>query len=325
MRRTLPTVTASGDGNTASISSVTSVEGDCDIGQRKGKLLTIYDLEVSAKWAGTNAAGDEFTGTLAIPEFSHETIDGLSDYVFDISVDQASAGADAFRTWLRGALPPALEPVLNGFRGELLSAHGIFETPAGSGASTPAVFKQGYSPAPPGEQHVSAVAAAAAKDKGGKKEERLRTVTVEASAQLHASASDLWALLTDASRVPLWSRASADIAPEVGRKYALFNGNVSGAIISVDAPHKLVQSWQTKSPGWPSGEARTGVADADHHGIMTITLAQGSDSTQGASARVSADGSDVFARRRARRQGGGHCARPRRLLHPGVRVRCAPG
>lgn len=257
MRNTLPTLVVEGDGNSAQISSVTSVEGDCDLGQRKGKLLTIYDLEVAAKWTGKNAAGDEFSGTLNIPEFSHETIDGLSDYVFDISIDQGSKEADAFRSWLKAALPKVLEPKLNGFRDELLKAHGILETPAGSGASTPAAFKQGYSPAPPGEQHVQALAAQKKKEEAGEKK-GLRTVTVEVSAQLHASAADMWSLLTDAQRVPMWSRAAADIAPEVGKKFTLFNGNVSGAIISVDAPKKLVQSWQTKSPGWPSGTLAAG-------------------------------------------------------------------
>lgn len=218
-----------------------------------GWLLTIYDLEISAKWKGANAAGDEFTGALKMPEFSHETIDGLSEYVFDISIDQSGAEADAFRAWLRTAFPKVLEPALNGFRDELLRAHGIFETPAGSGASTPAAFKQGYSPAPPGEQHVkalSAATAAAQKKEGG---DKIRTVTVEVSANLQASGEDMWTLLTDAARVPMWSRSAATITPEKGTEFSLFNGNVSGKIVEVDRPKKLVQTWQTKSPGWPSG------------------------------------------------------------------------
>ncbi|GMK59170.1 hypothetical protein CspeluHIS016_0701850 [Cutaneotrichosporon spelunceum] len=265
--KTLPTVKVEGQGNTATISSVTSVEGDCDLGQRKGKLLTIYDLQVAAKWAGSDGT-TEFSGTLNIPELSHEAIDGLSDYVFDITIDQSSKDADSFRAWLKATLPGVLTPLLNGFRDDLLQAHGLFETPLASGAATPAAFKQGYSPAPPAEAHAK-IAAQKKKDDAGEKK-GLRTVAVEVSATLHASAADLWSLLTDRARVPMWSRASADIKPEVGAKYTLFNGNVSGAVISVDPPRKIVQSWQTKSPGWPS----------DHHGIMTITLDQGSDSTK---------------------------------------------
>lgn len=43
--------------------------------------MTIYDLEIEATWEGTDAEGNEVKGTLSVPEFSHEAIDGLSDYV----------------------------------------------------------------------------------------------------------------------------------------------------------------------------------------------------------------------------------------------------
>jgi hypothetical protein len=43
------------------------------------RLLTIYDLEVEAKWVGKKGE-DEVDGTLKITEFGHEAIDGLSEY-----------------------------------------------------------------------------------------------------------------------------------------------------------------------------------------------------------------------------------------------------
>lgn len=64
----------------ASITSVSSVEGDVDLGQRKGKLLTIYDCRIVAEWEGKDDKGDEVKGTVTLPEVSHECIDGLSDY-----------------------------------------------------------------------------------------------------------------------------------------------------------------------------------------------------------------------------------------------------
>lgn len=47
----------------------------------RDRILTIYDLEVELTWTGKNADGEEATGTLKVPEVSHEAIDGLSDYV----------------------------------------------------------------------------------------------------------------------------------------------------------------------------------------------------------------------------------------------------
>ena len=143
-----------------------------------------------------------------------------------------------------------LEKTLNSFRGELLDAHGIFtDSQPGSGAATPSErATQTYSPAPPGE--VRAKAAPAPKPA----EKVTKTATVEVSANMQASAADLWSILTDASRIPMWSRSAAKFEPTPDAPFELFSGNVSGKVVSVDAPNKLVQTWNTKSPGWPSGE-----------------------------------------------------------------------
>jgi activator of HSP90 ATPase len=42
--------------------------------------LTIYDLEFEAKWVGKDKDGEEVKGNVKVTEFSHEAIDGLSDY-----------------------------------------------------------------------------------------------------------------------------------------------------------------------------------------------------------------------------------------------------
>jgi activator of HSP90 ATPase len=39
-----------------------------------------------------------------------------------------------------------------------------------------------------------------------------------------------------------------------GSPFELFGGNVRGKVESVVVPQKLVQSWQTRSPAWPSGD-----------------------------------------------------------------------
>lgn len=232
------------------------------------RLLTIYDLQFDAKWKGTTASGEEVTGKVSCPEFSHEQVDGLEDYQFQFSADGAEG--EALLPYVKKALPPVLEEKLNSFRPELLQAHGMFvdslsgSAPA-SGAATPAARSmQSYSPAPPGEVREKAPAA--------KKTEKVTsTASIEASVDLRASADDCWSLLTDPARVPMWSRSQAKIAPTPGAEFELFGGAVSGKVTEAQPPTKLVQTWNTKSPGWP----------ADHYGTMTITLKQGSDSTNG--------------------------------------------
>lgn len=46
------------------------------------RLITIYDVKIELQWEGTASDGTDVSGTLTIPEVSHEvTLDGLSDYV----------------------------------------------------------------------------------------------------------------------------------------------------------------------------------------------------------------------------------------------------
>lgn len=229
------------------------------------RLLTIYDIEIEAKWKGTTKSGKEVTGRLSVPEFSHEAIDGLSDYVFTFSVDESSAEASELLAYVRKAFPPVISERFNAFRGELLNAHGIFTdahiTPGASGASTPvsvaARATESYSPAPPGEVRAKATPSPAPKPK----EALTKTSTVEVTANLQASADDLWSLLTDQNRVPMWTRSAAKIQPVAGTEFELFGGNVTGKVESAEAPTKLVQSWNTKSPGWPAGEILASVLD----------------------------------------------------------------
>lgn len=75
--------------------------------------------------------------------------------------------------------------------------------------------------------------------------------------------------------------------PTPGAPFELFGGNVTGKVISAEPGTKLVQSWQLKTPTWPSGESPLklisgqglNLRSTDHFGTMTITFDQGEDST----------------------------------------------
>ncbi|KAJ3358165.1 hypothetical protein GGF32_000671 [Allomyces javanicus] len=98
----LTSIRVSHAGIDISITSVPSVDGDCSLNVRKGKLITIYDLAVTVAWTATG----DVTGTVKIPEVAHDTDD--DDFVFDITVNDDKRAKDAVRAAVRAALPPAL-------------------------------------------------------------------------------------------------------------------------------------------------------------------------------------------------------------------------
>ena len=178
----------------------------------------------------------------------------------------SSSDAQAVLALAKKALPDVLSAKFNGLRPALLEAHGTPDAPSasGSGTSTPNPSSGHYSPAPPTK--------AAEEAKPTKAEEKKvdvgSTATVEVKAELRASADDLWGLLTDESKIPMWSRAPAKVShldydqyTELISKlsltpdapFELFAGNVRGKVVTVEPPKRLVQSWQARNPQWPSG------------------------------------------------------------------------
>ncbi|KAG8689145.1 hypothetical protein FRC08_011075 [Ceratobasidium sp. 394] len=258
----LTSISHSEGGSEVKVTQVTEVDGDCELGQRKSKLITIYDCKVVLSWAGEDQEGTKAEGNLTIPEVSHEQSDGLSEYVYQWSLTSFSSPAvDALYTLARAKLPSLLEQRFGLFRTAMLDTHGkdltVIGTPNTTTPGTPA-------PAVPGTP-LSKPVSAKAVTQGIT---NATTVTVDAS--LMASADDLFEMLTDEKKIPAWSHAAAQSQAVVGSSFSFFGGGVTGKYTELQKPTKIVSTWKLDSPSWPAG----------HEGQLTTTLDQQSDSTK---------------------------------------------
>lgn len=57
----------------AKIAKVVSMEGDVDVSQRKGKVITLFDVKVQLEYSGATKDEEEVNGTITIPEVAHDT------------------------------------------------------------------------------------------------------------------------------------------------------------------------------------------------------------------------------------------------------------
>ncbi|KAI0658822.1 activator of Hsp90 ATPase [Cubamyces menziesii] len=273
--RELTAVRVNGEGSEeVGIERVVEVDGDVELGQRKSKLITIYDCRVVLNWSGTASDGTAVSGKLTIPEVSHEvTLDGTSDYVYEWKLDtDRSPAVEALFNLAKSRLPAALEAKFAAFPAAIIDTHGKDLTvsadpsrqgsPAPSGASTTAA-KSTQSDA---ALKKRADGSGAVKSSGV----AVNTTRVTVDAHFMAPADDLFGLLTDEKRIPHWTRAPAKSKAEPGAEYSLFGGGVKGKFVSLSPPKEFVQTWALESPTWPSG----------HSATLTTTLEQGSDSTK---------------------------------------------
>ncbi|MCO5555748.1 hypothetical protein L7F22_009293 [Adiantum nelumboides] len=263
------------------IDSISHFEGDVELGNRKGRLITIYDCQLTLDWSGKlndgkgeEEEGTEAKGTISFPEVSHEVQDEGEEYKFRVEMTSSTTVAtQSMLEAVRSHLVPSVLPFFHKFRDELIASHakdlgheGSNEgTPTGgSGVSTP---KDGST-----NQTTSntTTATSTSTSTAPKKEDssKLSTTKVNVESDLSIRSDDLWDLLTNPGRIPMWTRAPAQLSLNPGSTFSLFNGNVTGSIISIEPTNKLVQKW--RAPQWPT----------NHFGTLTTTLAQGDSSTK---------------------------------------------
>ncbi|OBT51573.1 hypothetical protein VE04_08099, partial [Pseudogymnoascus sp. 24MN13] len=72
-RRTWPMCTRTAGGVTAKIDKLTSMDGDVDVNQRKGKVITIFDVKLVLEYSGKTKDDESVSGNITVPELGQGT------------------------------------------------------------------------------------------------------------------------------------------------------------------------------------------------------------------------------------------------------------
>ncbi|KAJ1035571.1 hypothetical protein NDA18_000349 [Ustilago nuda] len=254
------------------IDRLSSFEGDVELGNRKGKLITIYDCSITYAWSGASDDGTEASGTITFPEVSHEVEDEDDEYRFETEMStKSSAETNQLYDAVRKELAPSLRPVFHSFRTNLIDAHAK-DLGHDSPASTPGAATSSTNSSSSAAAEAVASAGTASSTSFASKQAKPSVSTsssdVRVSSELAISTADLWDLLTNPSRIPMWTRAPAQFEAKPDADFALFGGNITGKVVSIDAPKQLIQKWRT--PQFPEG----------HYGTLAVNLTEGGDSTK---------------------------------------------
>ncbi|KAF9921094.1 hypothetical protein FBU30_008902 [Linnemannia zychae] len=252
-------ITAEANGASVKTVAVTSVTGDVDVNQRKGKIITIFDVAITMTFEGTTADGTAVTGKIEIPEVAHDT--DVDDYVFDVTIDADSSAKQPIRDLIRKNLAPLLRKKLSVFAADLIRVHGKDVQIEGE-MSKPSTPVPTPTPSPaPGAKTFSATTTTAASV-------AVNTTTLEESIEFQASAHDIYDVLLNQAKVQAWTRSSSSaVDAKVGGKFSLFDNSVTGEIKELVEDKKIVESWRLST--WPKG----------HYSTVTIDIIQNINST----------------------------------------------
>ncbi|KAI7859636.1 activator of Hsp90 ATPase [Circinella umbellata] len=254
------------NGSKVKVTKIDEITGDCELNNRKSKIITIYDLQIKLDWEGTTADGTEATGKILVPEVAHDT--DADDYVFEISVNDDSNDKSPIREVIRKALTPLLIKKFETFSEDLIKYHGadvhIEKEKLGTADATvrapESVTKQKTS-VNNNTTSFSSTTSTKSKSSSGK----VNTTTLDDVVEFQTSAHELYETLLDGQRVSIWTRGPAKISKEKGSKFELFNGNVRGELLETEPDKKIVQTWRLQS--WPEG----------HYSTVSMTFEQGND------------------------------------------------
>lgn len=289
------------DGTTAKTTSVSSVEGDVELNQRKGKPIAIFDLHITVPWEGSLADGTEAKGRIKFPEVLNDQT--ASDIEVDVTVEgEASAEAKKqLRDFVKNKLVPVLKEKILQFPTDLINGgfrrtwvvlllvyrsliplldapfqpstlqtftFSFHQTEQAGDLIIPQDQMNGhpttklYTP-PPKTPSPAPVKPEASATSTVKG----TVVTIDQDVEFQCTAADLWITLLDKPRVSAWTRAPAEIQPGVGL-FNLFGGNITGYITNVEQNKSISMRWRLKT--WP----------AEHFSSVEIKLDQQSDCTK---------------------------------------------
>ncbi|ODQ67724.1 Co-chaperone that binds to Hsp82p and activates its ATPase activity [Nadsonia fulvescens var. elongata DSM 6958] len=248
------------------ITKVSKVDGDCDVSQRKGKVISVFDLSLGLDFSGnvkveSDDSNIDITGNIKVPEVAYDTEE--DEYVFEITITSDNGSKDIARTLIKKEIVPQLRRKLFQFGKDLITTHAKdIQHPAEQVTSS---FTLGAYKKPETES---------TKAKDEAKSEKIvgtaayNTTSLKFEPVFNTSADHLYRAFIDPAMVSAWSRSAAQIKPEEGSEFSLFGGNIQGKILKLDQNKFIEMTWRLRD--WKQG----------HFTNLKLNFVQGSSDTK---------------------------------------------
>jgi len=252
----------------AKIEKITTMEGDVDVSQRKGKVITLFDIKLVLEFEGCTKENEGITGTITIPEVAHDTEE--DEYVFDIDIHSPSKTKEPINGLIRSELVPKIRTALQKLAPALIAEHGQgLQHAPGTGPPTGYTTPVNKTTSSSAAQSVNRSTAASASSSS--KGKAFSTSAVTSTTEFRTTASELYTTFTDPGRITALTRSPPSVfeGAKPGGKFAIFGGGVTGEYVSLKEPTQIVQKWRLSH--WPEGHYTTLTLDFDQDNVNSVT------------------------------------------------------
>ncbi|CAI4342485.1 BAL_1a_G0010460.mRNA.1.CDS.1 [Saccharomyces cerevisiae] len=247
----------------AKIKSVSSIEGDCEVNQRKGKVISLFDLKITVLIEGHVDSKDgsalPFEGSINVPEVAFDS--EASSYQFDISIFKETSELSEAKPLIRSELLPKLRQIFQQFGKDLLATHGNdIQVPESQVKSnyTRGNQKSSFteikdSASKPKKNALSSSTSTSAPVSSTNKVPHNgsgNSTSIYLEPTFNVPSSELYETFLDKQRILAWTRSAQffNSGPklETKEKFELFGGNVISELVSCEKDKKLVFHWKLK-------------------------------------------------------------------------------
>ncbi|SCW04086.1 LAFE_0H05600g1_1 [Lachancea fermentati] len=249
------------------VSSVSSVEGDCEVNQRKGKVISLFDLKIVMMIKG-NVDDQVFEGSITVPEVAFDS--ELDDYQFEISIYKETAKLNEAKPVIRSELIPQLKDIFSKFGSDLLLTHGNdIQVPEDQVKSqyTKANQQNSFAKANPSAKESKGTGTTSTTTASSKSESsaspsasgttgKYNSTTLHLEPTFNVPAIELYQTFVDKQRIMAWSRSqliceSSDAVLKQGDEFTFFGGNITSKLVECDPGKRLVFNWRLNE--WHKG------------------------------------------------------------------------
>ncbi|KAI0851161.1 activator of Hsp90 ATPase [Daldinia vernicosa] len=250
---------------TAKINKVVSMDGDVDVSQRKGKVITIYDVKLVLEYSGSAPGEESVSGTITVPEVAHDTDE--DDFVFEIDIYSESQEKQPVKDLVRSKITPQLRKEFANLTPALIAEHGK-DIQHAAGTNPSSGFTAPKYHVPSSATPKADTGASAQKNSGSV----VNTTTVTDQEEFRTTAAELYQTFTDPQRLAAFTRAPPKRfdGAQKGGKFELFDGNVSGEYEELEEPTKITQTWRLNQ--WPAGHYSKQVIEFDQNDVDGVTV-----------------------------------------------------
>lgn len=257
------------------IKSVSTVEGDCEVSQRKGKVISLFDLKLILLIQG-NVNDSKFEGSITVPEIAFDT--EIDEYQFDVSIYKETSELNEVKPVIRESIVPQLREIFQKFGKDLLIANGndiqvpdeqvksqftksnqqdslgsiSSESKKDVATTSDSVAKSSKTTTSTGTTKINNTSKnIPIMSTGG-----ANTATIHLEPSFNVPSFELFNTFIDKERIMIWSRSPIKEGDDnksngsqffmVGDKFELFNGNICSEIVESKLGTKLVMKWRLK-------------------------------------------------------------------------------